>query len=301
MNKEIWLWLLLVMLPHNPKTVELVEKYGDVRSAAEAIRDGECELLDIDERQRAKSIRTKDVNAILEDCNKFGVRIVTIDDEEYPECLRSIYNPPAVLFVQGSLLAIDDEPTIAVVGTRTPSKYAERTGRMICSKLAEVGMVIISGLAVGLDTVAHQCALSRSSRTIGVLACGHLIDYPAASRSLKQGILSGGGALISELPPRMGTSSEYFQYRNRIISGLALGTFIIEAPSHSGCLLTAEHTIQQDRELFCLTPYDGYNARCNGVVSLLRDGAIAVYDHLDIIYAYKHRLFKDIEFDEENE
>ena len=299
MNKEIWLWLLLVMQPHNPKTMQLVEQYGGVLAAAEAIRDGRCEALDEEERSRAVSVRNKEVSAIFDDCAKFGIRVITIEDGEYPECLRCIYNPPVVLFVQGSLEGIDDAPTIAVVGTRNPSRYAERTGKTVCTNLASVGMVIISGLAVGLDTIAHQCALSRGARTIGVLACGNLVDYPAASRALKQGILSSGGALVSELPPRMGTSSEYFKYRNRIISGLALGTFIVEAPEHSGCLLTAEHTIQQDRELFCLSPFDGYSPRCSGVIPLLRDGAVPVYNHLDILYAYKHRLFSDIEFTEE--
>ncbi len=299
MNQEIWLWLLLVMQPYNPKTLEIVEHYGSVRAAAEAIRDGCCDKLDDIERSRAISIRTKDVKAIVDDCSKFGIRIVTLEDAEYPKCLRSIFNPPIVLFVQGSLEGIDDEPTIAVVGTRNPSRYAERVGRTICTNLADVGMVLISGLAVGLDTIAHQSALSRSARTIGVLACGNLVDYPSASRALKQGILSSGGALVSELPPRMGTSAEYFKYRNRIISGLALGTFIIEAPERSGCLLTAEHTVQQNRELFCLSPFDGYSSRCSGVIPLLRDGAVPVYNHLDIIYAYKYMLFENIEFSEE--
>lgn len=293
MNKEIWLWLLLVMQPHNIKTMQIVEQYGDVRTAAEAVRDGKCEILDGDERKRAESIRSRDVSALLAKCNANGIRIITIEDEEYPERLKTIFNPPILLFIQGSLAGLDSEPVLAVVGTRKASNYGIRNTKIICTELVRNGMVIVSGLAVGHDTAAHRCALSNGGRTIGVLACGNLVDYPAASRELKRSIIRSGGAVISELPPETGVTKEYFRYRNRIISGLAQGTFITEAPDPSGCQRTAEHAIEQGRDLFCIPPHDIFDPSYAGVISFLRDGATPVFSHTDILDAYNFGIVGD--------
>ena len=293
MNKEIWLWLLLVMQPHNVKTMQIVEQYGDVRTAAEAIRDGKCGMLDADEKARAESIRSREVTAMMAKCEAGGIRIVTIEDDEYPERLRSVFNPPILLFVQGSLAGLDDEPVLAVVGTRRASNYGIQTTKRICTELVRNGMVIVSGLAVGLDTVAHQCSLAGGGRTIGVLACGNLVDYPAASRDLKRKIITSGGAVISELLPDTGVTKEYFRYRNRIISGLAQGTFITEAPDPSGCQRTAEHAVEQGRELFCIPPHDIFDQRYMGVIGFLRDGATPVFSHIDILDAYNFGLVSD--------
>lgn len=295
MNREIWLWLLLVMQPYNAKTMQIVEHYGDVRAAAEAVRDGKCERLDAAERDRAKAIRSRDVSALIAECEANNIRIVTIEDDEYPPLLKSIYSPPVVLFVQGSLAGLVDEPVLAVVGTRQPSRYALRTAHQICTELVKVGMVLVSGLAVGLDTMAHRSALEKGGRTIGVLACGSLVDYPAASRDMKQDIIRSGGAVISELPLHTAVDPDYFRHRNRIISGLAQGTFIVEAPEHSGCRHTAEHAVQQGRELFCIPPHEVMNERYSGVVPYLRDGAVPVFSHIDIINAYQFLLFRDVE------
>lgn len=295
MNKEIWLWLLLVMGPNNDRTLKIVEHYGNVKKAAEAIRDGKCDLVTDEDRERAKTIRSREVRNLIEECNAAEIRIITIEDEEYPSLLKEIYEPPVVLFVQGSLEELYNEAVLAVVGTRNASQYGLDVTRRICTELAAVGITIVSGLAVGLDTTAHQCALDKGARTIGVLACGHLVDYPVASHNLKQNILRGGGALISELLPHTQTSGDYFKYRNRIISGLAMGTFITEAPERSGCLLTAEHTIEQGRELFCLVPHDVMSPRYSGVIPYLRDGAIPVFDHIDIINSLKQYIFKNLD------
>ena len=293
MNKEIWLWLLLVMSPHNDRTMQIVERYGDIRSAAEAVRDGKCELLNEDELKRAQSIHSRDVSAIIAECEANGIRIITIEDDEYPNRLKSVINPPAVLFVQGNLADLDAEPVLAVVGTRRASQYGLRTTKRICTELARNGMVLVSGLAVGIDSVAHQCALSNGGRTIGVLACGNLVDYPAASHELKRSIIRSGGAVISELPPRTGVTKEYFRMRNRIIAGLAQGTLITEAPDPSGCKHTAEHTIEQGKTLFCVPPHDIFDRRYAGVIGYLRDGATPVFDHTDILDAFEFGFVGD--------
>ena len=290
---EVWLWLLLVMQPYNPKTIKIIEKCGgDATAAATLIRDGECGFLSERERRQAKQIRSRDVHKLLDICAENDIRIITLDDEEYPLRLKAIPNPPIVLFAKGSLEGLDDEMAIAVVGTRNGCEYSANVCRTICGELAKIGTTIVSGLAVGLDSVAHRACVNAGGRTVGVLACGTLVNYPAENAQLKRDILASGGALISELMPNSTTYASYFQHRNRIISGLASGTLIVEASARSGCLLTAEHTIEQGRDLFCIPPHDINSPRFAGVMPLLRDGAIPVFGYMDIvneyIYGYLH-------------
>ena len=295
MNKEIWLWILLVMLPYNERTMKIFERYGDVRSAAEAMRDGSCDMLTDEERERAKNIRSREVNSLIADCEANDIRIVTIEDEEYPKLLREICVPPVVLFVRGSLENMDEGAVLAVVGSRECSAYSIEATRRICTELAELGVAIVSGLAVGIDCTAHRSALDGGSKTIGVLACGHLVDYPTASRQIKQDIIKSGGAVISELLPRTGVDKDYFHHRNRIISGLAHGLFIAEAGEISGCHHTAGHATEQGRELFCLPPYNVFSPQCSGVNRYLRDGATPVFGSVDIVNGLKYRIFGVVE------
>ncbi len=282
---EVWLWILLVMLPYNPKSNRILDICGgDVVKAAQMIRDG-SPLLSEAEKKRAESVRSGEVRRVLEVCRKYNIRILTLGDEEYPQRLKSIYDPPIVLFLRGSLAGLDEEVSIAVVGTRRPDPYSVKVGEKLCSDLTRIGTVIVSGLAVGLDTVAHRACIDNGGRTIGVLACGMMVDYPKESAGLKNDILRTGGALVSELLPFSSTSAAYFQHRNRIISGLGTGTLILEASSHSGCMLTAEHTIEQGRDLFCVPPHDILSGRYAGVMPLLRDGAVPVFSYIDIVNA----------------
>ncbi|MGN1423527.1 MAG: DNA-processing protein DprA [Oscillospiraceae bacterium] len=282
---EVWLWILLVMQPYNPKSKRILDRCdGDVVRAAQYIRDG-CPILSEAEQKRAQRVRSGDVRKVLEVCAKNDIRIVTLEDEEYPLRLKVIYNPPILLFVKGSIEWLDDEVSISVVGTRRPDNYSVQVGNRLCSDLTKIGTVIVSGLAVGLDTVAHRACINSGGRTIGVLACGMLVDYPKESAALKEDILKTGGALVSELLPFTGTFGSYFKHRNRIIAGLGMGTLILEASSKSGCLLTAEHTIEQGRDLFCVPPHDILSSRYAGVMPLLRDGAVPVFSYIDIVNA----------------
>lgn len=295
MNKEIWLWLLMVMLPHNERTLKIVESYGGVKAAAEAIRDKRCTLLTSDEAQRAERIRSRDVNAVIAECTTNGIEIITIEDEAYPKLLREIYTPPIVLFVQGAVSVLNHNVTLAVVGTRRPSAYAVGAASHICSEIAALDVAIVSGLAAGIDSAAHQAALNNGVPTVGVLGCGNLINYPAATAHIRAKIISSGGAVISELLPRTAVDPDYFRNRNRIISGLAHGTFVVEAPETSGCRFTAEHAVKQNRELFCLPPYDVFSKNCSGVQPFLRDGATPVFGSVDIINGLKYKIFGEVE------
>jgi len=293
MNREIWLWLLLVMGAHNERTMQIVESCGDVLTAAKSIRDGSCQLLTDEEKQRAARIRRSNVNNVIRQCNDNRITILTIEDDEYPELLRNIPCPPVVLFVQGDTAALNSRVSLAVVGTRHPSSYAVGAAQRICRELAALDITIVSGLAEGIDSTAHKAALDKGARTVGVLACGSLVGYPAATLALRNDILRRGGAIVSELLPNATVDQKYFRHRNRIISGLAYGTFIVEASEISGCRLTAAHTIQQNRELFCLPPHDVFNRHYSGVAKYLRDGATPVFGSVDIINSLKYRIFGD--------
>ncbi len=281
---EVWLWLLLVMLPYNVKTTAILENYNnDPVEAAKAIRDGKVPFLSDDEKHRAKIIRTGSVRAVMSLCYNNNVRIITLDDEEYPEALKNIYNPPIVLFCAGSLANLNNEFVISVVGTRHATAYGFQVTDFIVSPLARLGTVIVSGLANGLDSAAHNACLNNGGKTIGVCACGIFTDYPKGSGYLKQRIVETGGALISELLPNDDTSASYFKFRNRMISGLSHGTLVIEAGERSGCFLTANHALEQGREVFAVPPCNIMNPACNGTASLLRDGAVPVFSYLDIL------------------
>ncbi len=280
-NIEVWLWLLLVLLPHNPRTSEILSSYGSALEAAKAIRDGSCPQLTAAEKQRAERTRTREVRALINECERLGIRIITLDDEEYPSLLKNIPDPPIVLFVKGSLAPLNELPAISVVGPRQPSEYGRKVCDRLCSEMAKDGIAIISGMAVGIDACAHRSAVNNGGYTAAVLGCGITVNYPSENEELKSSILSSGGALISELLPYASVTQGYFKRRNRIIAGISCTTLIAEASSRSGALLTAEHAINQKRTLLCVPPQDIFAERFYGQAKLIRDGAIPVCDICD--------------------
>ena len=280
---ETWLWLLMVMQPHNYKTTYILSQFGgDAKKAARSILEGQFDFLTTAEKNRAKNTHVKEVQEVVEVCKKNNVRIITIDSEEYPSLLRAIRNPPIVLFVKGSLEGLNNVPSIAAVGTRHPDEYSIRVAKSVCRELALVKFVIVSGVAVGLDAAAHQACIDAGGRTIAVLGCGILVDYPAENKELKENILKSGGALVSELLPYTNVSGSYFKYRNRIISGLTLGTLVLEASPKSGSLLTAGHAVDQGRDVFFIPPHDILTKQFGGAETLWREGAVPVFSYIDI-------------------
>lgn len=284
---EVWLWLLLVMEPHNPKTHFILEDCGgDASEAARRIRDGKYDFLSDAQKKNAESVRMKDVREVMALCGKNGVRIITLDDEEYPPLLRGIENPPIVLFCAGSLKGLDSSITLSVVGARSISDYGLKVTSRVLEPLVKLGIVIVSGIAVGADAAAHSVCLRNHGRTVAVLGCGILVNYPAENAALKREIIANGGVIVSELLPLTKPSARYFHTRNRMIAGLSLGTLVTEAGSGSGSLLTANHALAQERDVFCVPPQDLFSPRYNGVVPLLREGAKPVYNFTDILDAF---------------
>ncbi len=284
---DVWLWLLLVMQPHNRRTNFILHNCGyDAIKAAGQIRDGSLKFLSENEKRRAFEVRMGDVRKVQQVCKENGVRIIAIDDEEYPELLRHIEDPPIVLFVAGSLEGLNSRLCISAVGTRKASEYGVMATKGICGALAERGTAIISGLAVGLDSAAHRACLDANGKTVGVLGCGILVNYPADSAQLKRDIVANGGAVISELLPNARSAAGYFHIRNRIIAGMSHGTIVLEAGEKSGTLLTAAHALEQGREIFCIPPHDIFSRNFAGVIPLLRDGATPVYGYDDVFNAF---------------
>lgn len=284
---KYYLWLLQLMGAANPKSLQLIQHYGSVKNVYESVVIGkERKFLSPAEEKRLGSATLENAQRIMEECERAGIKIVTLNDEDYPYRLQNIYNPPILLFYKGSLKGINDEVCVTGVGARGATAYTAKVTRRTCMDLAKIGTVLVSGMAVGVDHLVHQSAIDAGGKTIGVLACGIGIDYPKGSIPTRERIYELGGACISELLPYTQTSKAYFHARNRIMSGLSLGTMIFQAGMGSGSLITAEHALQQGRDLFCVPPHDIFDADYSGVVKYLRDGAIPLFNYLDVVNYY---------------
>lgn len=198
-----------------------------------------------------------------------GGWIVTPLDRQYPDPLRAIEEPPAVLYGLGHRAALSRAPLIAVVGTRRPTAVARDLATRIGLRLAEAGATVVSGLAFGIDVAAHRAALEGGTLTVSVIGSGIDAPGPAAHRRLAQRI-AAGGAIVSELAPGVSATQGTFPRRNRIISGLCQATIVVEAPARSGALITARHTLEQGR-LLLVAPGRPLDPRIRGNLELLRD------------------------------
>jgi DNA processing protein len=205
----------------------------------------------------------------IETLQRLEVSVVTIFDPEYPARLKEIYNAPPLLYVKGQMLR-QDEQSVGVVGTRSPSVYGKELAARIVPELVQNGLTIVSGLARGIDAVAHHAALSAGGRTLAVLGSGIDVIYPAEHRGLFNRIIKQG-AVITDYP--LGTKPDAFNFpaRNRIISGLTLGTVVVEAQLGSGALITADYSLEQNREVFAF-PGRTTDRGSSGCNRLIREG-----------------------------
>jgi DNA processing protein len=216
---------------------------------------------------------------------RLGIRLIMSSQKEYPERLRHISQSPFGIYVRGELSANDLPLALAVVGTRRASADGKATARTFARELAGAGFTIVSGLAFGIDAAAHEGCLSAGGVTIAVLAGGLDGVYPHAHDALARRILQHGGALVSEYPPGEEPFPYRFIERNRIISGIARGVLIVEAPESSGALATARYAVEQNREVF-VTPGGMTSANFKGSHALIRQGAEFVSSPDDIMEAY---------------
>lgn len=222
---------------------------------------------------------------IVAKLNKENINVISTEDQLYPKLLTEIYDPPQILYYLGKL-SKEDEFSLAIIGTRKYTNYGKQVVESITRDLTNNNISIISGLALGIDALAHNASLEAGGRTIAVLGSG--LDsqniYPSANRYLAKKIIEAGGAIISEFPLGTPPLRHHFPQRNRIIAGLTLGTLVIEAGEKSGALITARFALEQNREVFAV-PGHIFSLASAGTNHLIKQGAKAVTSAVDIMEA----------------
>ncbi len=269
------LWLALAMTPQLGPTRarRLTEHFGGVEQVFRASLT-ELEGAGL-HAASAQSIHNRDCLGLAEEellrANSAGAKTITLEDDAYPALLRQIYDPPIVLYVRGAAEALL-APAIAVVGTRHPTPYGIGMAERLSCDLAARGLVIVSGLARGVDSAAHRGALNAKGRTIAVLGTGVDVIYPRENTRLADNILANDGAIVSEFALGTFAAPQNFPIRNRIISGLALGVLVVEAGEYSGTRITARNALEQNRELFAV-PGNVTSKNAWGPNTLIKQGA----------------------------
>jgi DNA processing protein len=263
------------------RIARLLERYGDLARAWSAPA---AELRHVlDERSLESLVRTRatlDLDKEYERIKDLGITIVTRAESAYPRLLAEIPAPPPVLYLKGDLRS-EDDLAVAVVGTRRLTSYGREVASRIAGELAASGVTIVSGLARGIDGVAHRAALAAGGRTIAVLGCGVDVVYPPEHHRLAEQIAESG-ALLSDYPPGQPPDAPNFPARNRIISGLTLAVVVVEAPARSGALITVDFAADQGRDVF-VVPGSVLSAASAGCNRLLRDGARPVTSAEDVL------------------
>lgn len=282
-NVDIWLWLTMVMKPNNPRLGKILAACGcNAAKAGVIIRDGREPSLNAGEISRAKAIRLGTVREFAAFCGKSGVSIISYESENYPEQLRKIENPPAVLFVLGNAEGLNSAPLLTVVGARNVSEYGLAVTDFLVKPLAKAGAVIVSGMALGTDKAVHNACIDIGGRTLAFPGCGVLETHPAENAELKAKILESGGAIISELLPNEKASSWYFKRRDEVMAGISHAALVIEAGEKSGSLVTAECAKNQGKTVFAVPPRDIISGNFSGNAALIRSGAVSAFDYSDI-------------------
>ncbi|NTW04679.1 MAG: DNA-protecting protein DprA [Peptococcaceae bacterium] len=262
---------------------QLVERFGSPQAAWNA---NEKQLISIggltSEVARELFLRRLGVNpeAEMSFLENKGFGYSCFSDDDYPEILKNISQPPPGLFLKGKL-DLKDKPTVAIVGSRKASPYGVSVARDLASEIAGSGVVVVSGLAMGIDAAAHGGALSAGGKTIAVLGCGLDIPYPKSNISLKEKI-GISGAAVSEFPLGMKPESWHFPYRNRIISGLSRIVVVVEAAVKSGALITVDFALDQGRDVMAV-PGNINSELSRGTNSLIQQGAMPVQNGQDIL------------------
>lgn len=286
---KYWVWLAELPGLHNQTRLQLLEHFQSPEDIYYA-DTAEILLTEGITREQAALLsdrRLESADRVLADCAQLSLRILTLQDADYPSRLKNIYDPPCLLYLRGRLPALDEEAAVAVVGTRTATPYITAAEKLSYG-LAAGGAVIVTGLARGIDAAAARGALRAGGTPVGVLGNGIDVVYPAESRYLYEDV-AAAGALVSEYAPGTAPAKAHFPARNRIMSGLSVATLVVEAPEKSGALITAETALEQGRDVFAVPgPIDAPMSQgCN---RLIRDGAGLAAEPWDLLREYEDRF-----------
>jgi len=280
-DPRFWIGFQLVPNMGPVRTRQLVDHFGSPEAAWNAPEASlrSTGLSSALSASIAEARRNIDLGAEVDKLDRHGVKAVTVESTVYPRLLRHIPAQPTVIYVKGSYDPIDDL-AIGIVGTRRSTTYGADMTRQIAGDLARSGVTIVSGLARGIDTIAHDAALAAGGRTLAVCGCGLDTIYPPQNRRLAARIIEQG-ALISEYPIGVPPDGPHFPARNRIISGLSRGVLVIEAPKRSGALITSSFALDQGRDVYAV-PGSAMSRQSEGCHELIRAGATLVTsaDHI---------------------
>lgn len=268
----------------------LVRKFGSISAIARAKLNDlvAIEGIDLTLARRIKAAKnTAEIRQQLQRMRVSQSRIVTIWDEEYPENLKKIYDPPVFFFIRGEFQKIDNM-AIALVGTRNATSYGRGCTESFSQNFVKQGVTVVSGMARGIDTFAHWAALNAGGRTVAVLGCGVDVTYPSENKKLMQRIAEQG-AVISEFPMGAKPDAPNFPRRNRIVSGISLGVVVVEAGKKSGALITANMALEQNREVFAI-PGNITSPQSVGTNHLILEGAKLVTNVNGVIEELKPQL-----------
>ncbi len=299
MNDKIyWIWLQQVLGINASIRTDEITGYFETAKSVYFAGEREWILSGVFTPRQITKLDNRDLKKaqnILDVCDKNNWQVVTPDDENYPSMLFKLPNFPLVLYVRGDLDCLKNKITVAMVGTREPTRNSATIARALASSITRSGGLIVSGGALGIDSASHCGALDANGKTVAVLGCGLNCNYPVANEALRNDI-SKNGAVITEYPPDTRALPSNFPIRNRIISGLSYGTLVIEAGERSGSLITANYALEQGRDVYAV-PGDIVSAGFTGANKLIRDGAKPVFNAMDVLedYAVSYPELIDIE------
>lgn len=282
MRRNYWLALALTPGLGATRSRKLVKHFGDVQEIFRASLT-ELEAAEIPAEAAQSIALGHSLTAAEEELIRavsVGAEVVSLDDDAYPQLLRNIYDPPVVLYVRGDA-SILQAPALAVVGTRHPTPYGIGMAQRLSNDLASRGLVIISGMARGVDTHAHRGALEGKGKTVAVWGTGVDVAYPRENKKLAEQIVEKGGAIVSEFAIGTFAAPQNFPIRNRIISGMSIGVLVVEAGEYSGTRITARNALEQSRDVFAV-PGNVTNKQSWGPNTLIKQGAKLVATWEDV-------------------
>lgn len=283
---KYWIWLTLAIGYNNAKQKRIYQNYNSIEGFYNGGID-EWRLCGIFTDKELTSLSKTTLSmaqSIIDECINHNYDIVCIDDVNYPDKLKNIYAPPCVLYVWGRLPDLDSRLSIAMVGTRNATHYGVMASHVLSSSLSKLGVIIVSGGALGIDSASHLGVLEAEGITICVLGCGFDHEYLMSNAAMRRNI-ANTGAVVSEYPPKTKSLPHHFPVRNRIISALSDGVIVVEADEKSGSLITVNHALEQGREVFAVM--GNINSRySSGTNKMIKDGAIPVTSYIDVIEAF---------------
>lgn len=281
-----WIWLSLCLDTGSTHLLPLLERFKDpktiYKTPISTLKDSF--IVSSNELKRLNNKNLDKAFSIIDECKSQKIDIISYDSGLYPKSLRNITNPPACLYLKGSLKDINSLPIVCIVGTRKITEYGKLVAWSLAGRLTYGGITVLSGGAIGGDAAAHQGALAVGGKTIGVIPCGLNYDYLKTNMFLRKQI-SDSGCLISEFPPNTPLYKNAFQLRNRLLAGLSLGVIVVESPKRSGTLITVKHALEQNKDVFVVTgrPDDPNYAGSN---ELLKEGAKPIFNANDVFDEY---------------